>query len=130
MWSLGCIAVELFLGLPLFPGTSECNQVSRIIDMLGLPPSHLLEHGKQVPEFFNALPNPDPYAGGRLFQLKSMEQYSKEHNTKEQPSKQYFKATTFPEIIRTYSMSKKMTKQSDVDRGMPVLRLRTDDQQC
>lgn len=35
MWSLGCIAVELFLGLPLFPGTSEYNQLSRIIDMLG-----------------------------------------------------------------------------------------------
>ncbi len=36
MWSLGCIAVELFLGLPLFPGTSEYNQLTRIIDMLGL----------------------------------------------------------------------------------------------
>jgi len=35
MWSLGCIAVELFLGLPLFPGTSEYNQLTRIIDMLG-----------------------------------------------------------------------------------------------
>jgi dual specificity protein kinase YAK1 len=35
MWSLGCIVVELFLGLPIFPGTSEFNQVSRITDMLG-----------------------------------------------------------------------------------------------
>ena len=35
MWSLGCIAVELFLGLPLFPGTSEYNQICRIVDMLG-----------------------------------------------------------------------------------------------
>ena len=35
MWSLGCIAVELFLGLPLFPGTSEYNQITRIVDMLG-----------------------------------------------------------------------------------------------
>lgn len=35
MWSLGCIMVELFLGLPLFPGTSEYNQVSRITEMLG-----------------------------------------------------------------------------------------------
>jgi dual specificity protein kinase YAK1 len=35
MWSLGCIAVELFLGLPLFPGTSEYNQLCRIIDLLG-----------------------------------------------------------------------------------------------
>ena len=35
MWSLGCIAVELFLGLPLFPGTSEYNQITRIVELLG-----------------------------------------------------------------------------------------------
>lgn len=35
MWSLGCIATELFLGLPLFPGSSEYNQMSRIVEMLG-----------------------------------------------------------------------------------------------
>ncbi len=35
MWSLGCIAAELFLGLPLFPGNSEYNQLSRIVEMLG-----------------------------------------------------------------------------------------------
>lgn len=35
MWSLGCIAAELFLGLPLFPGSSEYNQLFRIVEMLG-----------------------------------------------------------------------------------------------
>jgi len=35
MWSLGCIAAELYLGLPLFPGSSEYDQVSRIVNMLG-----------------------------------------------------------------------------------------------
>ena len=39
MWSLGCICVELFLGLPLFPGTSEFNQITRIVEMLGFVPS-------------------------------------------------------------------------------------------
>lgn len=39
MWSLGCIAVELFLGLPLFPGTSEYNQITRIVEMLGCVPN-------------------------------------------------------------------------------------------
>ena len=37
MWSVGCIAVELFLGLPLFPGSSEYNQITRIIEMFGYP---------------------------------------------------------------------------------------------
>ncbi|KAH6573248.1 hypothetical protein BASA62_003045 [Batrachochytrium salamandrivorans] len=38
MWSVGCISAELFLGLPLFPGSSEYNQVARIVEMLGVPP--------------------------------------------------------------------------------------------
>jgi len=35
MWSLGCIAAELFIGLPLFPGTSEYEQVKLIVNLLG-----------------------------------------------------------------------------------------------
>lgn len=35
MWSVGCIIVELFLGLPLFPGSSEYNQIGRIVEMFG-----------------------------------------------------------------------------------------------
>jgi serine/threonine protein kinase len=27
IWSLGCIAAELFLGLALLPGSSECKRV-------------------------------------------------------------------------------------------------------
>ena len=42
MWSLGCIAVELFLGLPLFPGTSEYNQITRIVEMIGYVACHFL----------------------------------------------------------------------------------------
>ena len=34
-WSLGCIVGEFFLGLPLFPGESEYNQLCRIVEMLG-----------------------------------------------------------------------------------------------
>jgi len=37
MWSLGCICAELFLGIPIFPGNSEYDQLSRIIEILGLP---------------------------------------------------------------------------------------------
>ncbi len=32
MWSLGCIAAEMLLGLPLFPGSSEFNQVCAGVD--------------------------------------------------------------------------------------------------
>ena len=30
VWSLGCICAEMFLGLPLFPGVSEHNQVRTV----------------------------------------------------------------------------------------------------
>nr|OQO25927.1 hypothetical protein B0A51_10393 [Rachicladosporium sp. CCFEE 5018] len=115
MWSLGCIVVEVFLGLPLFPGSSEYNQVSRITEMLGLPPTWMLEVGKQSGEFFEKVH--DEF-GRRTYRLKSMEQYSREHGTKEQPSKKYFTATRLPDIIRNYPMPRKGMKQNEVEREM------------
>jgi dual specificity protein kinase YAK1 len=114
MWSLGCIVVELFLGLPLFPGSSEYNQVARITEMLGLPPTWMLEMGKQSGEFFEKVQ--DDF-GRRSYRLKSMDQYSREHGTKEQPSKKYFTATTLPEIIKNYPMPRKNMKPHEVERG-------------
>eukprot|EP00397_Hematodinium_sp_SG-2012_P004097 GEMP01004108.1.p1 GENE.GEMP01004108.1~~GEMP01004108.1.p1 ORF type:complete len:670 (+),score=93.71 GEMP01004108.1:562-2571(+) len=51
MWSLGCICAELYLGLPIFPGNSEYDQVARIVEVLGLPPDHMLNQGKQTSRF-------------------------------------------------------------------------------
>ncbi|KAF1948054.1 kinase-like protein [Clathrospora elynae] len=115
MWSLGCIVVELFLGLPLFPGSSEYNQVSRITEMLGLPPHWMLEMGKQSGEFYE---KPQDEYGRKQYRLKSMEQYSREHGTKEQPSKKYFSATTLPDIIKNYPMPRKNMKSNEVEREM------------
>jgi dual specificity protein kinase YAK1 len=106
--------VELFLGLPLFPGSSEYNQVSRIVEMLGNPPNWMIEMGKQAGDFFEK--RQDEF-GRRTYQLKPMEQYARERNTKEQPSKKYFQANTLPEIIKTYPMPRKNMKQSEIDRG-------------
>ncbi|KAJ5222677.1 uncharacterized protein N7469_008917 [Penicillium citrinum] len=115
MWSLGCIVVELFLGLPLFPGSSEYNQVTRIVEMLGLPQTWMLEMGKQSGEFFEK--THDEY-GRKTYRLKSLEQYSREHNTKEQPSKKYFSASTLEDIIRSYPMPRKNMKPAEVEREL------------
>ena len=46
-----------------------------------------------------------------------MEQYSREHGTKEQPSKKYFAATTLPEIVKNYPMPRKNMKPNEIERG-------------
>lgn len=114
MWSLGCIAVELFLGLPLFPGTSEYNQLTRIVEMLGNPPLSMLNVGKQTNQFFDSHDVYNPQSGQteKKYRLKSLEQYSREHNTNEQPGKQYFKATTLPDIINTAPMPTSKSSRS------------------
>ena len=43
IWSLACVCAEMFLGLPLFPGVSQHNQLSRIVEMFGVPPDFLIE---------------------------------------------------------------------------------------
>ncbi|CAG8571761.1 13206_t:CDS:2, partial [Ambispora leptoticha] len=115
MWSLGCIAVELFLGLPLFPGSSEYNQVSRIVEMLGVPPPYMIEVGKTAHDYFERYTNEH---GQKKYRLKSMEQYMREHNCVEQPSKKYFSATTLPEIIQGYPITRKGLSQKDIDKEM------------
>jgi dual specificity tyrosine-phosphorylation-regulated kinase 2/3/4 len=52
MWSLGCILAELFYGYPLFPGESEKEQMQYIMEVLGLPPAHLLERSTRKKLFF------------------------------------------------------------------------------
>lgn len=114
MWSLGCIAVELFLGLPLFPGTSEYNQITRIVEMLGLPPQHMLDVGKQTSQFFDAFL--DGY-GRKRYQLKPLEKYAREHNTQEQPGKKYFTHTTLPEIIKAAPIPAQRAKPHEAEKG-------------
>ncbi|KAF9902263.1 dual specificity protein kinase yak1 [Linnemannia zychae] len=123
IWSVGCIAAELFLGLPLFPGSSEYNQLSRIVEMLGILPTYMLEIGKTAHEFFEQV-RPEHMGHNynvptqKRYRLKSMETYSREHNVVEQPSKRYFQATTLPDIVNSYPMMKKGMTQAEVEKEM------------
>lgn len=35
IWSLGCIFTEIYNGMPLFPGESDLDTLSLIMDLLG-----------------------------------------------------------------------------------------------
>ena len=45
MWSLGCVAAELYLGLPILPGMHEHDQLGRIVEMIGDLPDWMIERG-------------------------------------------------------------------------------------
>ncbi|CAF3395596.1 unnamed protein product [Rotaria sp. Silwood1] len=57
MWSLGCILVEMHTGEPLFSGTNEFDQMMKIVEVLGIPPAHILEQGTKTKRFFDRLPD-------------------------------------------------------------------------
>lgn len=74
---------------------------------------YMLEMGKQTNNFFASYN--DEY-GRKRYRLKSIEQYSRENNTNEQPGKKYFAATTLPDIIKSAAGSGK-GKLTENDKG-------------
>lgn len=57
MWSLGCILVEMHTGEPLFNGHNEYDQMNKIVEVLGIPPVHMLEQGSKAKRYFDRYPD-------------------------------------------------------------------------
>eukprot|EP01103_Thecamoeba_quadrilineata_P007395 TRINITY_DN1727_c0_g1_i1.p1 TRINITY_DN1727_c0_g1~~TRINITY_DN1727_c0_g1_i1.p1 ORF type:complete len:423 (+),score=32.48 TRINITY_DN1727_c0_g1_i1:57-1325(+) len=108
VWSLGCISAELYLGLPLFPGNSEYNQLSRILEMRGSLPEKLLEKGKTSNKFFDRLHHHD---NGSHYRFKTEDQWCRENNKELPPPKKYFKYRTLEELVMNYPMKKGLSQQ-------------------
>ena len=52
MWSLGCILAELYTGFPIFPGENEQEQLSCIMEVLGVPDKDFINRSSRKRLFF------------------------------------------------------------------------------
>jgi dual specificity protein kinase YAK1 len=102
MWSLGAVAAELFLGLPLFPGASEHNLLTRITDALGPLPDRLLAAGKNTAKFFK-----QTQAG---WQMMSPAEHEAVTGKPAALGKRYFAGTTLADIIAGAPMRKGLSE--------------------
>ena len=47
MWGLGCVMFEVIALFPLFPGTNELDQIQKIHNVMGTPPTEVLDKFKR-----------------------------------------------------------------------------------
>ena len=73
----GCVAAELFLGWPLYPGASEYDQIRYICQTHGLPPEHMLNAATKTKKFFTREDTPYP-----IWCLKRQEEFMNEYGIK------------------------------------------------
>jgi serine/threonine protein kinase len=84
MWSLGCVIAELFLGWPLYPGSSEYDQIRFIVETQGLPPHSMLHDAVKTNRFFKVISTAVKY-----WHLKSSEEVELEMNMKSKETRKY-----------------------------------------
>ncbi|KAN0031334.1 hypothetical protein ACTA71_010423 [Dictyostelium dimigraforme] len=77
MWSLGCILVEMHVGEPLFSGQNEQDQLTKIIEVLVLPPSHMIDSSPKAKKFFIKDPINSTYQLKKNEKLKTNVEFCK-----------------------------------------------------
>ncbi|KAJ4934500.1 hypothetical protein JOQ06_007293 [Pogonophryne albipinna] len=115
MWSLCCIAVELFLGSPLYPGSCEYDMICKITQTQGEMPGHLLNAGLKTRKFYlNTCPNkwtlmtPHEYGGmsvidgmfSSLDDLKKVQPKQDSHASKAHAMRDKADLENFVELVK------------------------------
>ena len=85
MWSLGCVVAELFLGWPLYPGSSEYDQIRYISQTQGVPRDHMLNNASKTTKFFYR----DREASFPFWRLRTPEEVEIETKIKSKEARKY-----------------------------------------
>jgi len=85
MWSLGCVVAELFLGWPLYPGSSEYDQIRYISQTQGLPSERMLGSATKTIKFFYR----DNETNYPIWRLKTPEEHELETGIKSKEARKY-----------------------------------------
>ena len=85
MWSLGCVIAELFLGWPLYPGSSEYDQIRYISQTQGIPTENMLNNATKTNRFFYR----ETDSNYPFWRLKNPEEHESETNIKSKEARKY-----------------------------------------
>ena len=148
MWSLACVCAEMYLGLPLFPGVSQHNQLTRIIEMMGYPPDSLIE-GKNGSKYFSRVSlyptnnSDNTYSSqsdkfncpkelwglptqsqiSQKYHLKTAEEYALETSTEIPILRKYLRYSKLDDVIMKCPLANKSRMSSEQKREEMLRRL-------
>ncbi|ELP91037.1 serine/threonine protein kinase ppk15, putative [Entamoeba invadens IP1] len=106
MWSFGCIVAELLLGIPIFPGENEFNQIYKIIEMIGTPSEELLKKGVKTSNFFRVMKRREEFR----YMLMTPREYAYVSNSRYAESKRYHKYKNLKEFCEGVELMNKDEK--------------------
>ena len=100
MWSLGCVGAELYLGWPLYPGSSEYDQIRYISKTQGLPTEAMLNTATKTTRFFVR----ETHASFPFWRLKTQQEYEKTLNISNKEARKFiFNRLDDMEMVRLVS---------------------------
>ncbi|ELP91056.1 serine/threonine protein kinase ppk15, putative [Entamoeba invadens IP1] len=101
MWSFGCMVAEMFFGIPLFVASSELGLLRKQVQLLGVPPTDMLENGSKSDNYFAKYYHADDTYE---YVLKDDEEYETEFGTEIPEEKDYFKKNSLKELVYLHNI--------------------------
>ncbi|XP_047190218.1 homeodomain-interacting protein kinase 2-like isoform X2 [Scophthalmus maximus] len=122
MWSLGCLAAELFLGRMLYPGSCEYDIIRNIVEIQGQLPDNILTTGLKTCNFFQR----DDSSTNTLWKLKNSQQFHRETGIRPKKTRRS-KLTSLDDllhirIITSEKVAEKYVEMRDVHMFMDMLK--------